>query len=141
MNYAQLKRRVARAEHLVEGRSLQTSRHWSALKQAWREGWTPARIVAAGLVAGFVTGRAEPLQALTGPRLLQMISAVSGLFASAQASFATEPATDNTEPAAATAQAATATGPHAADATEATPAPPEVRPPRPAEAATELSES
>ena len=92
MNYAQLKRRVARAERLVEGRSVQTGEHWKALKVSWREGWTPARIVAAGLVSGFVSGRAEPLRALTGARLLQMVTAVSGLFASAQAAFAADQA-------------------------------------------------
>jgi hypothetical protein len=62
------------------------------LKRNWREGWTPARIIAAGLVSGFVSGRAEPLRALSGPRLLQMVGAVSGLFASVQASFAAEQA-------------------------------------------------
>ena len=136
MNYEQLKRRVERAERLVEGRSQQTRGHWAALKVSWREGWTPARIVAAGLVAGFVSGRAEPLQALTSTRLLHMVSAVSGLFASAQASFAAEPAepaADNTEPQATPTDATAATPAPA-------PAPPEVRPPRPAEAATELSE-
>ena len=155
MNYEQLKRRVERAEKLVEGRSLQTSQHWSALKVSWREGWTPARIVAAGLVTGFVSGRAEPLRALTGARLLQMITAVSGLFASAQAAFAAEQAEQAAENAdeAATDQA---TGASAAEtpAAKAPTAykyePPSSRSgkteamfstqPRPAEASTELSE-
>jgi hypothetical protein len=79
-------------ERLVEGRGLQTRDHWAGLKRNWREGWTPARIIAAGLVSGFISGRAEPLRALSGPRLLQMIGAVSGLFASVQASFAAEQA-------------------------------------------------
>lgn len=92
MNYEELQRRVERCERLVEGRGLQTQRHWDELKLNWREGWTPARIIAAGLVSGFVSGRAEPLRALTGPRVLQMIGAVSGLFASAQAAFAAEQA-------------------------------------------------
>ena len=94
MNYKQLQRRVERMERLVEGRGLQTREHWAGLKSNWREGWTPARIIAAGLVSGFVSGRAEPLRALSGPRLLQMIGAVSGLFASVQATVAAETAQD-----------------------------------------------
>lgn len=140
MNYEQLKRRVERAERLVEGRSQQTSHHWSALKVSWREGWTPARIVAAGLVSGFVSGRAEPLRALTGARMLQMVSAVAGLFASAQAAFAA----DQAEQAADTVEQV-ATGTEAAPVQAANAPHPEepeapVTAPRPAEAATELSE-
>lgn len=97
MNYKQLQRRVERMERLVEGRGLQTRDHWAELKKHWREGWTPARIIAAGLVSGFVSGRAEPLRALSGPRLLQMIGAVSGLFASVQASFAAEQAEETAD--------------------------------------------
>lgn len=158
MNYEQLKRRVERAERLVEGRSLQTREHWTSLKRSWREGWTPARIVAAGLVSGFVSGRAEPLRALTGARLLQMVTAVSGLFASAQAAFAADQAEQAADSAgeAASAQATeTQAAEAAAVAGEPTPAPykyesPSARTgkteavystqPRPAEASTELSE-
>ena len=50
------------------------------------------RIITVGLVSGFLVGRAEPLRALTGARMLQMVSALSGLFASAQATFAAEQA-------------------------------------------------
>ena len=136
MNYKQLQRRVERLERLVEGRGLQTRTHWAELKQSWREGWTPARIIAAGLVGGFVSGRAEPLRALSGPRLLQMIGALSGLFASVQASFAAEQAEEAADTAedAATAQAtAPATGTDETDDKV-----PPVQP-LPAEAATELS--
>ncbi len=92
MNYKQLQRRVDIAERRVESRGEQTRERWADLKLDWREGWTPARIIAAGLVSGFVSGRAEPLRALSGPRLLQMIGAVSGLFASVQATVAAETA-------------------------------------------------
>lgn len=151
MNYKQLQRRVDIAERRVESRGERTREQWAALKLNWREGWTPARIVAAGLVSGFISGRAEPLRALSGPRLLQMIGAVSGLFASVQATVAAE-----------TAQGAadTAEGVVADEAAEETADPAQqqfeyVRPssrqsgtpdevfqtePRPAEAATEISE-
>lgn len=140
MNYEQLKRRVERAERLVEGRSRQTGDHWSALKVSWREGWTPARIVAAGLVSGFVSGRAEPFRALTGARMLQMVSAVAGLFASAQAAFAAdqaEQAADTVENVAANTETSPA---QAATAPESEEQELPVTAPRPAEAATELSE-
>ncbi len=97
MNYKQLQRRVDVAERRVESRGQQTAEHWASLKRNWREGWTPARIIAAGLVSGFVSGRAEPLRALSGPRLLQMIGAVSGLFATVQATVAAETAQDAAE--------------------------------------------
>ena len=156
MNYEQLKRRVERAEKLVEGRSVQTGEHWNALKVSWREGWTPARIVAAGLVSGFVSGRAEPLRALTGARLLQMVTAVSGLFASAQAAFAADQAEQAAESAeeVATEQATESPAAPAAAVAEQSATykyePPSARTgkreeafstqPRPAEASTELSE-
>ncbi len=94
MNYKQLQRRVQAAERRVESRGQQTSAYWAEFKRNWREGWTPARIIAAGLVSGFVSGRAEPLRALSGPRLLQMIGAVSGLFATMQAKEAADTAQD-----------------------------------------------
>ena len=100
------------------------------LRNSWREGWTPLRIVAAGLVSGFLVGRAEPLAAVGGARWLQMVGAVSSLFASAQATFAAEQAGDAVDTAEeiATDQAEEAEHPQHATA------------PRPAEAATELSE-
>ena len=154
MNYKQLQRRVQAAERRVEGRGQQTGAYWAEFKRNWREGWTPARIIAAGLVSGFVSGRAEPLRALSGPRLLQMIGAVSGLFATMQAKEAADTAQD----AADTAEEVV-TGQALADEEEQVEEAPAqfdyVRPsarqtatpdevfrtePRPAEAATEVSE-
>jgi hypothetical protein len=152
VNYKQLQRRVERLERLVEGRGLQTQSHWTELKKHWREGWTPARIIAAGLVSGFVSGRAEPLRALSGPRLLQMIGAVSGLFASVQASFAAEQAEEAADTAedVATDQAVEQTMVAPSEQrfeyvrpgarTSATPDEVFQTEPRPAEAATEVSE-
>jgi hypothetical protein len=151
MNYKQLQRRVDIAERRVESRGERTREQWAALKLNWREGWTPARIIAAGLVSGFVSGRAEPLRALSGPRLLQMIGAVSGLFASVQATVAAETAQN----AADTAEDVVADGAveESADPAQTqfdyvrpsarqsgTPDPVFQTEPRPAEAATEISE-
>ena len=151
MNYKQLQRRVDIAERRVESRGERTREQWAALKLNWREGWTPARIIAAGLVSGFVSGRAEPLRALSGPRLLQMIGAVSGLFASVQATAAAETAqaaADTAEDVVADetveaiADPAQAQFDYVRPSARQTGTPDEVfrTEPRPAEAATEISE-
>lgn len=154
MNYKQLQRRVDIAERRVESRGERTREQWAALKLGWREGWTPARIIAAGLVSGFVSGRAEPLRALSGPRLLQMIGALSGLFASVQATVAAETAQGAADTAEgvvadeAAENAAPAVDPaqsqfdYVRPSARQTGTPDEVfqTEPRPAEAATEISE-
>lgn len=134
MKFKALQQRVQRRERLVEGRAQLMRERWGALKDGWREGWTPWRIVAAGLAAGFLAGRAEPLRALTGPRLMQMIGAVSSLFASAQAAVAGEAAE---EAAQSVAGAPLPEEPLIDEAFDDEPVPVA---PRPAEAATELSE-
>ncbi len=95
-----LTRRVSRSEHLLEAREQQTRGSLRQLRQAWRDGWTPGRIVVAGLVAGFLTGRAEPLGSLTGARWLQMAGSLSGMLASLQAAAAASHAEDAADDAA-----------------------------------------
>ena len=92
MRFEQLLQHVQRAEQRVELRVTHTQTQWATLKHAWREGWTPGRIVIAGLVSGFLAGRAEPLKAMTGARWMQMFSAVSSLLATAQAAAAAQQA-------------------------------------------------
>lgn len=92
MRFEQLQQHVERAEKRVELRSAQTSLYWSILKQSWKDGWTPGRIIIAGVVSGFLTGRAEPLRAMTGARWMQMFTAVSSFVATAQAAAAAEQA-------------------------------------------------
>ena len=150
VSFEHLVRKVARAEDVLEMREQRLVDRYRRLGRTWHEGWTPIRIIAVGLASGFLVGRAEPLRALTGARMVQMVGALSGLFASAQASFAAEQA----EEAADSAEDA------ATDREEAVVAPSEqrfeyMRPgarttatpdevfqtePRPAEAATEISE-
>lgn len=163
MNFERALRRVEKAEQLVEGRAMQTQTHWSEFKSTWREAWTPGRIIVAGLVTGFLSGRAEPMRAMTGAKWLQMVGSLSSLFASVTAATAAgeastaadeaSTAADEAGDAADSAQAAT-TG-MAAEPEAAVRAPldyPEERlvedefaervvvQPRPAEAATEVSE-
>lgn len=88
MNFERALRRVEKAEQLVEGRALQTQTHWNEFKSTWREAWTPGRIIVAGLVTGFLSGRAEPMRAMTGAKWLQMVGSLSSLFASVTAATA-----------------------------------------------------
>lgn len=64
MKFGTLRQRVERAEYLVEGRAQETRLHWSELRQTWRAGWSPLRIMTVGFGLGFVTGRNEPQAAL-----------------------------------------------------------------------------
>ena len=167
MNFEGLKHRVQRAEHLVEGRIVQATAQRERFKLEWRSAWTPGRIVIAGLAAGFLSGRARParlLKAISATRWMQLATSVSGLFASLQAAWAAQTAEAAAEGAESAADSAEAAATDAAVATQATAAtatgaatddatPPRSvsdgrrRPdpewdsePRPAEAATELSE-
>ena len=92
MKFEAIRRRVERSEQLVDGRALQTRVRADALKSTWRESWTPARIIIAGLATGFLTGRAEPAKALKqlggGGRWIQLVGALTGLVASLQSSIA-----------------------------------------------------
>ena len=152
MKFGALQRRVRRCEQVVTVRMGETQDHWGTLSQVWRQGWSPLRIVVVGLAGGFIAGKLEVPGKVNGARWLQMVGSVSNLFASAQAAFATamaaqaaataddaaEEADDASEHAQAAASAA-GTRPAPAPQPQAAPEP-ELREPRPAEAATELSE-
>lgn len=94
MNFEQLRQRVERAELLADGRTRQTHASWDALKLHWRQGWTPARIVVAGLVTGFVAGKTQPqaslqrIGKLAGPQTMQIVTSLTGLMSSLQAAKA-----------------------------------------------------
>jgi len=147
MRFEQLKHRVARREQLLEGRLLQTREQWQTLTTTWRDSWTPLRIVVAGLISGFVVGRSDPVHTLgklgalggSGTKILQLVATLSGLFASAQASSAADQAEHAADKADEVATDAGVQAPRAAGIA-ATPPEPVVVAPRPAEAATELSE-
>ncbi|TIK64606.1 protein sip-5 [Stenotrophomonas maltophilia] len=152
MKFGALQRRVKRCEQVVTVRLVETQDHWSTLSQVWRQGWSPLRIVVVGLAGGFIAGKLEMPGKVNGARWLQMVGSVSNLFASAQAAFATAMAAQaaaTADDAAEEADNASEQAQAAASASTARPAPapaprpaaePEPRAPRPAEAATELSE-
>lgn len=152
MKFELLQKRVERAERLVELRAEQSVCEWESLKQTWRAGWTPARIIAAGLAAGFLVGRANPMRALSGTRWMPLVSSISSLFASLKAAMAAGQAGEAADTAVETADQAAAhsqTAP-AFDGLEEEPVVDEAFydededgdpiAPRPAEAATEVSE-
>lgn len=94
MNYEQLRRRVERAEFLVDERTRRTHVAWNGLRLQWREAWTPPRIIVAGLVTGFLSGRSQPqraakqLRAVAGPKTLQLVTSILGMTSSLQAAMA-----------------------------------------------------
>ncbi|PAK94613.1 protein sip-5 [Stenotrophomonas rhizophila] len=155
MKFEALRHRVKRAEQVVSIRVDQTQCSWFTLSQAWREGWTPLRIISVGLAGGFLAGKLEPGSTrFHGARWLQMIGSVSNLLASAQAAFASmqaneaaetaeqaadkvDEAVDPTPPAAPARAAAHAAAPRARVTATQEAAQPQ---PLPAEAATDVSE-
>lgn len=85
-SFKQLIEKVDQAENALEAQERLVAADWRQLRASWRAGWTPGRIVLAGLVAGFVVGRVEPAKSVAkGSSIMQMITALSGLFASATA--------------------------------------------------------
>lgn len=123
MSFDALLQKVKQAETALEAQERQAAADWRQFKASWRAAWTPGRIVVAGLVAGFLTGRVQPLKrAAAGGGALQLLSALAGLFASGSAQAAAGEAghaADNAQqtaaavgvPAAAVAQAAAAPEP------------------------------
>lgn len=104
MSFDKLIAKVTQAENALEAHERRVGADLRQLKQSWKATWTPARIVIAGLVGGFLVGRAEPLRsAARGGSLMRIVSLLSGVFASGSASHAAdeaEQAADNAEVAA-----------------------------------------
>ena len=97
ITFEHLIRKVTQAEEALEDHERQVGVQTRRLKQAWKACWTPGRVVSAGLVSGFLVGRAEPLAKVGGARWMQMITTVSGLLASIQAAAAATEAGESAE--------------------------------------------
>lgn len=110
VGFKELIEKVHQAEMSLEAKERQTVANWRQTKQSWRAAWTPGRIVLAGLVGGFMVGRAEPFKHAAGRGTLQLISMLGSLFASGSAQAAAGEAED----AADAAEAKSATTPAAA---------------------------
>jgi hypothetical protein len=95
MSFEALVTKVHQAETALEAKERQASADFRQLKSSWRDAWTPGRIVVAGLVTGFIVGRLEPgKKAARGGGLLQLLTALSGMFAGTQATAAAGKAED-----------------------------------------------
>ncbi len=92
MGFSQLKQKVTQAEKSLEAHERVVASDWRVLKDAWRDAWTPGRIVIAGLASGFVMGKIEPVSRSKASSILNMFTAVGGLFASGTAAGAAEDA-------------------------------------------------
>ena len=89
MSFDQLIHKVTQAEDALEAQERRVAADWRQLKASWRAGWTPGRIVIAGLVSGFLLGRVEPLRAVAkGSNAMQLITMLSSLFAGGSAHVA-----------------------------------------------------
>lgn len=92
VGFSQLKDKVEQAEKALEANERVVASDWRVLKQSWRAAWTPGRIVIAGLASGFLVGRAEPLSKTRASGIINMLTALGGLFASGTAAGAADDA-------------------------------------------------
>lgn len=107
MSFDKLIDKVSQAEAALEAQERRVAADVRQFKSSWRAAWTPGRIVIAGLVTGFVTGRAEPLRnAASSGSVVRIVSLLSGLFATATAQVAADEAGDSAEDAEIAADAA-----------------------------------
>ena len=89
MSFDKLIAKVTQAEDALEAHERRVGADLRQLKHSWKASWTPTRIMVAGVVTGFLVGRAEPLRsAARGGSVVRIVSLLSGLFASTTASQA-----------------------------------------------------
>lgn len=109
MSFDALIQKVKQAEVALETSEQRTAARWKELKIVWKEGWTPGRIIMAGLASGFLVGRAKPLKLASGGGVLNLLTALSGLMASGSAQAAADGAENAAQAADAAASTAAAT--------------------------------
>lgn len=115
MGFKQLLTKVQQAEAALEARERRVADDWQRLKLAWKEAWTPGRVIIAGLAAGFLVGRAQPLRAAArSGQWMQLVTMLSGLFAGGSAQSAAQKAEETAETVEEVAATGTVTTPAAA---------------------------
>ncbi|MGQ4660379.1 hypothetical protein [Lysobacter sp. F6437] len=108
MSFDKLIAKVTQAEDALEANERRVGADLRQLKQSWKASWTPTRIMVAGVVTGFLVGRAEPLRsAARGGSVVRIVSLLSGLFASTAATHAASEAEQAADTASDVATAAT----------------------------------
>ena len=113
MSFDALIQKVRQAEAALEAQERRAGADWRQLRASRQSLGTPGRILLEGIAAGFVVGRAEPVKRAATGGVLQLVSALSGLFAGGSAQAAANEAGDAAEAAqeAQAGETATATGP------------------------------
>lgn len=81
MSFDHLQRRVQRAERAFEARHGQALQHFADARGAWKATWTPTRIVIAGVVAGVVLYAAKPQRLLNLRRWQALLKSAGALSA------------------------------------------------------------
>ena len=95
MSYRILKQRVVEAERDFEVAVVRTEQGWVLFKRTLKYAMTPARILATGFGAGFLTGITAPLAKLNGgARLVQFITSIIALVGATEAKDAADQATE-----------------------------------------------
>ncbi|GAA5069659.1 hypothetical protein [Lysobacter panacisoli] len=95
LSFQQRIAKVQQTEDALEAKERAAATDLGRLRDSWRAAWTPWRIVIAGVAAGFVVGRSEPLRAIgKSGGLMQLVSMVSSLVAGGKAQVAAEEAGD-----------------------------------------------
>ena len=95
-NLAQVQRRIERASQVMDGRRSQLRDNMQQVRSTWSAAWTPWHILGAGVGLGFVSGKLDPEKAAAGvasrfasaPKILQVLTALSGLLAATKAQVA-----------------------------------------------------
>jgi hypothetical protein len=149
MSYDTLLQKVRQAEQALEARERAVSADLRQVRDSWRKLWTPGRIAAIGVAAGFAVGWSRGGRAAAGSAgvgILRLASSMLTLVGSLQAKAAADEAEDAAQTAESTLRQATPGGARAAADAPAPgtdrrkPDPAWSTPPRAAEAATEVSE-
>ena len=81
MSFDALIQKVKQAEVALEAQERAAAADWRQLRVSWGELWTPGRILIAGLASGFLAGKARAFRIAGGGGALQLLTALSGLFA------------------------------------------------------------
>lgn len=125
MGFKQLLTKVQQAEAALEARERRVADDWRRLKATWKAAWTPGRVVIAGLVGGFLVGRAQPLRAAAGSnQFMQLLTMLSGLFAGGSAQVAADEAQQAAQSAEGAAEAVASQAPPEPSASASRDAPP-----------------
>ena len=86
MSFDKLIAKVTQAENAMEANERRVGADVRQLRDSWKAMWTPGRIVLAGLVSGYLAGRAEPIRsAARSGSVVRIVSRLGTVFAGTSA--------------------------------------------------------